>query len=133
MTAQVRGTARPPMRIMTSPVGHDFVKAGGTGSLHLSTIPLAFEVVVLLLQSRDLAPKSIQLGRWCHELGALKRVVHACVIAGSQCSWVEAAHQGVDGVGGRHCMSGGRSPSLVGFFCFLYCTWQRGMSECING
>jgi hypothetical protein len=81
-------------------MGHDFVKVCGPGSLHLSMIPLVFEVV-LLLKSGELVAKSIELGRQRHELCALKRVVRARPVMGSQCSRVEAVYEGVDGISSR--------------------------------
>jgi hypothetical protein len=68
----VGGAARPPIQaIIRSPV-RNFVETCSPGTFHVSAILLAPEVVVLLLDSRELAAKAVYLGRRSHELHPLK-------------------------------------------------------------
>jgi hypothetical protein len=50
----------------------DFIEACSPGTFHVCTIPLALKVIVLLLNSGELAAKAIDLGGQRHELHPLE-------------------------------------------------------------
>jgi hypothetical protein len=85
--------------IIRSPT-RDFVEARSPCTFHVSAIPFTLEVIVLLLDSEELAAEAIDLGGKRHELRPLERMMCARFIAHPQCRRVKTVHDLADGVGG---------------------------------
>jgi hypothetical protein len=72
MTAMVGGAARPPIQAIIRSPARNFVETCSPGTFHVSVILLTPEVVVLLLDSGELAAKAVDLGGKSHELCPLE-------------------------------------------------------------